>query len=79
MSDMTKAETIERFVEGLKQAASAARGLASLKTKKDWEKVAMLLERLRSQGMNLSTAGGMTRQETLLRLDKREEELKAIH
>lgn len=63
MSEMTPIESIERFVEGLKKAASAARELAALQKYPIWLQVATNLEMIRVQGMEIVQSKPLTETE----------------
>lgn len=63
MSEMTPAESAERFVEGLKQAASCARELAVLLQFPMWLQVAIGIDQLRHNGMDIIKSNPLTEKE----------------
>lgn len=75
MSDMQEQESIERFIEGMKKAASRARELAAAQKNNDWLNVAKMLDGVRVNGIKLYNGRSMTRQDTLALLDQRQKGL----
>lgn len=75
MSDMQEIESIERFVEGMKKAASRARELALSQKNTDWMKVAAMLDGVRANGVKLYNGASMNRQDALSMLDRRQKGL----
>lgn len=53
MSELTHLEQKERFIEGLKSAASCCRELAELQKNIMWHNIAMQLDMLRSKGVTV--------------------------
>lgn len=68
--DMFEKESIQRFIDGLKLAASCARELNQLAPKKGWGKVAEQLSHLCALGYKLSRARGLSRGDLLQRTDR---------
>jgi len=64
--EMSERESIEAFVEGAKKAASAAREMAAEFHDKEWEDTAVMLDGMRVNGTKLSGMRGMSRLETLM-------------
>lgn len=60
MNDMTKAETMERFSEGLKQVASCMRELAALHKNKMWSEMANHVEAIRAKGIAMSKSKSLS-------------------
>lgn len=69
MSEMQKHESIERFSEGLKQAADRARMLGIAQKQPLWTQIATSLEQMRSNGMVIYSQKALTRQQALGMLD----------
>lgn len=76
MSEMQESETIERFVEGLKRAASRARELAAMQKNDTWYTVATSLDNLRISGTKIFRGRALTRQDALKMLDDRVKDTK---
>lgn len=70
MSDMTLQESIERFNEGLKKAASRARELAVAQKNNNWRTIADNLDGIRHKGRTLYQSHALSRQETLVIADR---------
>lgn len=76
MSEMEKAETIERWTEGLKRAISRCRELGKAQGKEsDWNKVATQLEMLKVNGDKLMAGKALTRPQIELITEARLKEL----
>lgn len=75
MSEMEKNESIERFTEGLLKAASRARELGKAQKNSAWQAVATQLDMLRSNGLKMYKAKGISRQVALDMLDRREQKM----
>lgn len=69
MSDMSSQETIERFVEGLKKAASRCRELSKIQKNKMWLNVASGFDNMRINGVKIYEAASLSRQEILATVD----------
>jgi hypothetical protein len=69
---ITEKETLEFFSEGLKQAASAARQLASAQSHEIWKDISLLLDELHNNGIQMACAKSLGRQKTLQILNHRE-------
>lgn len=65
-------ESIEYMLEGLKQAASAARELGKAQSHPIWVDIGLLLDEIHNRCLHLSTAKSLGRQKTLQILDNRE-------
>ncbi len=65
--EMWRDESLQRFVEGLKLAASCAKELNGVDPKQGWGKVADMLLQMVVNGRKLSRVRGLTRQEVLAR------------
>lgn len=63
---MNERETIEAFIEGAKKASSAAREMADAFDDNEWEQTACMLDGMRINGVKLSQMRGMSRLETLM-------------
>lgn len=70
MSEMTPQESIERYNEGLKKAASRARELGKLQKNKYWDQIANSLDGIRDQGLKLFYGRPLTEQEVQQMIDK---------
>lgn len=75
---MNENESIERFNESMKKAASRARELAAVLNSQDWTSVAANLDKLRATGLKLHAAKALSRAETLRMLDEHNEK-KVLH
>ncbi len=69
---MERNESIERFEEGLKKASSRARELGKAQNNSNWEKIAIGLDQMRSNGMAMYHAKAISRATALALLDKKE-------
>lgn len=69
---MERNESIERFEEGLKKAASRARELGKAQSNTNWEKVALGLDQMRSNGMAMYHAKAISRAAAIALLDQKE-------
>lgn len=78
MSDMTETESMERFVQGLKKAASAARGLSTSTGMKLWLNIANTCDEIRGNGVKLSKMTSLSRFQVLNMLAQREDKLRTI-
>lgn len=58
--DMTKAETLERYTEGLKQVASCMRELTALHKNKMWSGMANQVDAIRAQGIAMSKSKSLS-------------------
>lgn len=76
MSEMQDNESIERFVEGLKKAASRARELGIAQKNSSWEKVAVMLDGIRTNGVKLYQSSALSRNDVLSMLDQRQKTMK---
>lgn len=65
MSDMSSQETEERWVEGLKQAASRCREMGIAQNNKLWDQIALSLDGIRAQGERTIRAKALSRAEQL--------------
>lgn len=72
MSDMTLQESMERFTEGMKKAASRARELGDAQKNRSWYKIAFNLEKLMEHGVAMYKAKAISRQDALAIVDRRE-------
>lgn len=72
MVDMTLNESMERFREGIKKAASRSRELGILQKNSNWTKIAFQLEKLLHNGNKLYSGHAISRGEALKILDSRE-------
>lgn len=72
MSDMSLMESMERFSEGIKKAASRARELGDAQKNRNWYKVAFNLEKLLENGTTMFKAKAISRQDALSMIDRRE-------
>lgn len=68
--DMYEKESFERFIEGLKLAASAAKEMVPLQPKMGWGKAAEQLYHLIASGRKLAQAKSLTRQALLQHTDE---------
>lgn len=75
---MLEIETIERFVEGLKIAASRARELGVAQKSKSWISIAESLDGIRIKGYAFHRANALTRQQALRMIDDRVGEKKEL-
>ena len=71
-SYVTEKESIEFMLEGLKQAASAARQLGKAQQHEIWIDIGLLMDEIHNRCFQLSTAKSLGRQKTLHILDARE-------
>lgn len=76
MSDMTLAETTERWNESLKAASSRCRELGAAQGKTEWLDIASHIDGLRNKGMTMIKAKSMSREEILKIVDERQKTLK---
>ncbi len=76
MTEMNDSETVERFVEGLKMAASRCRELGAAQGKVDWLNIAASLDQIRSKGLLMMQAKELSREQILASLNVREKNLK---
>lgn len=72
VAPVTEKESIEFFREGLKQASSAARQLASAQSHPIWDDISKILDEMHNNGMKLILGKPLSRQNTLMILDRRE-------
>lgn len=70
--ELNETEVIERFKEGLLRSAARARELAVVQKSKSWLDVAVMLDQLRENGVEIYNAKPLTRQQVLDALDRRE-------
>lgn len=70
MSIMEKNESMERFTEGLKKAASRARELGKAQKNNSWFQVAHHLDGLRKNGETMFSSRQISRQESLAIVDQ---------
>ena len=63
---MSEKDSIKAFVDGAKQAASAAREMAKETTTKEWEDTATFMDAMRVNAQKLSNMKAMTRIENAL-------------
>lgn len=75
MSDMSEQESKERFVQGLKKAASKAREIAALTGSGMWKEIANTLDEIHMNGVKLMKMSALTRFQVLGMLDDREKRL----
>lgn len=61
MTEMAKSETIERYNESMKRAASRAKELAIAQNFPLWNAIAESLETMRLNGMTLANAKGRSK------------------
>lgn len=71
MSDMEKAEIVERFSEGMKKAASRCRELAKVQANQQWLHIANSLDDLRKKGELMYSQKALSRGEVLEMLSRR--------
>lgn len=69
MSEMTEAESFERFEEGLKKAASRARELGILFASDKWAEIAASFDLMRRNGAKFYHGAAISRQEALRMID----------
>ena len=72
MSDMSLQESMERFSEGVKKAASRCRELGDAQKNRNWYKIAFNLEKLLSSGTEMYKSKAISRNDALAILDMRE-------
>lgn len=72
MSEVTTAQIVERYVEGLKKAASRARELHSLTGNKLWLNIAASLDQMRIDGKKMSTQKALSELELEMLLKVRQ-------
>lgn len=68
--DMFEGEATQRFIEGLKLAASCSKEMQALQPKRGWGKVTEALNHLISNGYKLSRTRALTRQALLQDTDR---------
>lgn len=73
MSEVTNAQIIERYVFGLKKAASRARELNSLAPNPFWLEIAKSLDKMRLDGIKLAKQKALTEVEIEMLLAIRRE------
>lgn len=61
MSNMERAEVIERFDVSLKRAADRARALAKSERNTNWIKIAISIEGIREKGLVLANAKSLSK------------------
>lgn len=76
MSEMELKETSERFVQGLKQAASGARELGAAQKSKNWLAIAVYLDGIREKGELVMKMKSLSRKEILDSLERYEKTIK---
>jgi hypothetical protein len=77
MSDMSEKESKERFIQGLKKAASYAREIARLTGSPMWKQIAFTVDEIRRNGTKLMSMTAITRFDALKMLDVREQKISA--
>lgn len=75
MSYVSEAESLEFFVEGLKQSSSAARQLARLQDHPIWDDISKILDEMNNSGVELAHSKPLSRQGTLNALDIRQNKM----
>lgn len=68
--DMFRDESLQRFIEGLKLAASCAKEMNALAPKQGWGKVSEQLNYMIASGYKLARARPMSRGDLLLGVDE---------
>lgn len=71
MSSMELNESIERYKESLKKAASRCRELGEAQKNLDWNKIAFMLEGLLTKGTVIYNSKAIGRQDALAIVDQR--------
>lgn len=74
MSEMNAAESIERFSEGMKKAASRARELGDAQRDRNWNKLAFQLEKILSQGIDIFKQKSLSEAEVMAMTEHRMKE-----
>lgn len=72
MAEMLPIESMERFSEGLKKAASRARELGDAQKNRNWYKIAFMLEKLLHNGTEMFKGKSISRQDALAIVNLRE-------
>lgn len=72
---MESCESIERFREGMKKAASRARELGSAQKDRNWNKLAFQLEKILLQGMDIFGQKALSEQEIMSMTEHRISEM----
>lgn len=75
MSEMNAVESIERFSEGMKKAASRARELGAAQKDRNWNKLAFQLEKIMDQGMNIFKQKALSESEVMAMTEHRISEM----
>lgn len=75
LSKFTEQETVERFIEGLREAASIARKLAKVQKKQKWVQVAHILDNVVNKGRQFIESKALARQDVLVMLDSERRKL----
>ncbi len=75
MSDMNAAESIERFSEGMKKAASRARELGEAQRDRNWNKLAFQLEKILAQGIDIFKQKSLSEAEVMAMTEHRISEM----
>lgn len=75
MSEMTSAESIERFSEGMKKAISRARELAAAQRDRNWNKLAFQLQKILDQGIKIFKEKALTEAEVMAMTEHRISEM----
>lgn len=76
MSDMERAESMERFREGLKKAADCCRQLAAAQKNRDWTKIAFNLEGVLQNGVKIYQSKSISRNDALSMIDRKVQTMK---
>lgn len=69
---VSEKESMEYFIDGLKQASSAARQLAMLQSHGIWADISKMLDEMNNSGVRIANSKPLSRQETIHILDERE-------
>lgn len=77
LSKFTESETIERFVESLREGASIARKLAKAQQKQKWVQVAHILDAIVHRGRQMIESKALSRPDVLVMLDAERRKLNA--
>lgn len=66
---MQEKDSIERFIQGLKKAASAARELTKIMKYPMWDQIAISMDGIRQKGELMIRGKALTRQEVLRKIE----------